>query len=94
MEEQDTYQVTATVAPVADNDKGLRMTFTDMVTGAIVEWQVEEVSGRSLRLLYAAFNDDALEEMFRRGRGKEGTDRWNRLTASHRSTVRCWTTKR
>lgn len=64
MEEQDTYQVTATVAPVADNDKGLRMTFTDMVTGAIVEWQVEEVSGRSLRLLYAAFNDDALEEMF------------------------------
>ena len=64
MEEQDTYQVTATVAPVADNDKGLRMTFTDMVTGAIVEWQAEEVSGRSLRLLYAAFNDDALEEMF------------------------------
>lgn len=64
MEKQDTYQVTATVAPVADNDKGLRMTFTDMVTGAIVEWQVEEVSGRSLRLLYAAFNDDALEEMF------------------------------
>ena len=64
MEEQDTYQVTATVAPVADNDKGLRMTFTDMVTGAIVEWQVEEVSGRSLRLLYAAFTDDALEEMF------------------------------
>ena len=34
MEEQDTYQVTATVAPVADNDKGLRMTFTDMVTGS------------------------------------------------------------
>lgn len=64
MEEQDTYQVTATVAPVADNDKGLRMTFTDMVTGAMIEWQVEEVSGRSLRLLYAAFNDDALEEMF------------------------------
>jgi len=64
MEEQDVYQITVTVAPVADNDKGLRMTFTDMVTGAIVEWQVEEVSGRSLRLLYAAFNDDALEEMF------------------------------
>ncbi len=64
MEEQDTYQVTATVAPVADNDKGLRMTFTDMVTGAMIEWQIEDVNGKALRLLYAAFTDDALEEMF------------------------------
>lgn len=64
MEEQDTYQVTATVAPVADNDKGLRMTFTDMVTGAMIEWQIEDVNGEALRLLYAAFTDDALEEMF------------------------------
>lgn len=64
MEEQDTYQVTATVAPAADNDKGLRMTFTDMVTGAMIEWQIEDVNGKALRLLYAAFTDDALEEMF------------------------------
>lgn len=64
MEEQDTYQVTATVAPVADNDKGLRMTLTDMVTGAMIEWQIEDVNGKALRLLYAAFTDDALEEMF------------------------------
>lgn len=64
MEEQDTYQVTATVAPVADNDKGLRMTFTDMVTGAMIEWQIEDVNGKALCLLYAAFTDDALEEMF------------------------------
>lgn len=64
MEEQDTYQVTATVAPVADNDNGLRMTFTDMVTGATIEWQIEDVNGKALRLLYAAFTDDALEEMF------------------------------
>ena len=64
MEEQDTYQVTATVAPVADNDKGLRMTFTDMVTGAMIEWQIDDVNGKALRLLYAAFTDDALEEMF------------------------------
>ena len=64
MEEQDTYQVTATVAPVADNDKGLRMTFTDMVTGAMIEWQIEDVNGKALRLLYAAFTDDSLEEMF------------------------------
>ena len=64
MEEQDTYQVTATVAPVPGNDKGIRMTFTDMVTGALIEWQIEEVDGRALRLLYAAFTDDALEEMF------------------------------
>ena len=64
MEEQDTYQVTATVAPVADNDNGIQMTFTDMVTGAIIEWQIEETNGKALRLLYAAFTDDALEEMF------------------------------
>lgn len=64
MEEQDTYQVTATVAPVADNDNRLRMTFTDMVTGAMIEWQIEDVNGKALRLLYAAFTDDALEEMF------------------------------
>ncbi len=64
MEEQDVYQITVTVAPVADNDKGLRMTFTDMVTGAMIEWQIEDVNGKALRLLYAAFTDDALEEMF------------------------------
>ena len=64
MEEQDTYQVTATVAPVPGNDKGIRMTFTDMVTGAMIEWQIEDVNGKALRLLYAAFTDDALEEMF------------------------------
>lgn len=64
MEEQDTYQVTATVAPVAGNDKGICMTFTDMVTGAVIEWQIEEIGGKALRLLYAAFTDDALEEMF------------------------------
>lgn len=64
MEEQDTYQVTATVAPVAGNDKGICMTFTDMVTGAMIEWQIEDVNGKALRLLYAAFTDDALEEMF------------------------------
>lgn len=64
MEEQDVYQITVTVAPVADNDKGLRMTFTDMVTGAMIEWQIKDVNGKALRLLYAAFTDDALEEMF------------------------------
>lgn len=64
MEEQDVYQITVTVAPVADNDKGLRMTLTDMVTGAMIEWQIEDVNGKALRLLYAAFTDDALEEMF------------------------------
>lgn len=64
MEEQDVYQITVTVAPVADNDKGLRMTFTDMVTGAMIEWQIEDVNWKALRLLYAAFTDDALEEMF------------------------------
>lgn len=64
MEEQDVYQITVTVAPVADNDKGIRMTFTDMVTGAMIEWQIEDVNGKALRLLYAAFTDDALEEMF------------------------------
>ena len=64
MEEQDVYQITVTVAPVADNDKGLRMTFTDMVTGAMIEWQIEDVNGKALGLLYAAFTDDALEEMF------------------------------
>lgn len=64
MEEQDVYQITVTVAPVADNDKGLRMTFTDMVTRAMIEWQIEDVNGKALRLLYAAFTDDALEEMF------------------------------
>ncbi len=64
MEEQEVYQITVTVAPVADNDKGLRMTFTDMVTGAMIEWQIEDVNGKALRLLYAAFTDDALEEMF------------------------------
>jgi len=64
MEEQDVYQITVTVDPVADNDKGLRMTFTDMVTGAMIEWQIEDVNGKALRLLYAAFTDDALEEMF------------------------------
>lgn len=64
MEEQDVYQITVTVAPVADNDKGLRMTFTDIVTGAMIEWQIEDVNGKALRLLYAAFTDDALEEMF------------------------------
>ena len=64
MEEQDVYQITVKVAPVADNDNGLRMTFTDMVTGAMIEWQIEDVNGKALRLLYAAFTDDALEEMF------------------------------
>lgn len=64
MEEQDVYQITVTVAPVADNDKGLRMTFTDMMTTAMIEWQIEDVNGEALRLLYAAFTDDALEEMF------------------------------
>ena len=64
MEEQDVYQITVTVAPVADNDKGLRMTFTDMVTGAMIEWQIEDVNWKARRLLYAAFTDDALEEMF------------------------------
>ena len=61
----DTYQVTATVSPVKDNNRGVRMTFTDMVTGAICEWQIEDVTDvKGLKLLYLAFTDEALEEMF------------------------------
>lgn len=61
----DTYQVTATVSPVEGNNRGVRMTFTDMVTGAICEWQLEDVTDvKGLKLLYFAFTDEALGEMF------------------------------
>ena len=61
---KETYAVTASVQPVDTN--GVRLTFTDMSTNALIEWEVFDIGANTkggMNLIYAAFNDDTLNEM-------------------------------